>query len=121
MISTGEMSQHSKSNSDVQLENKLSIISFKKARKLNLEKQSIDIRKTCHQNYIKLYSNACKATAKNYKNKFQPSAKDNQLNQIKANSEKNSNKSNNSKESNQSIKVQVLPKELCLAIGNSMY
>ena len=48
MISTEEVSQHSRSNSDVQLKNKLNIIISKKARKLNLEKQSIDIRKIYH-------------------------------------------------------------------------
>ena len=47
----------------------------------------------------------CEATATNHKNNLQTSAKDNQLNQIKANSEKSSDKSNLRKKLNQSIKV----------------
>ena len=45
-----EVSQLSNGNSDVQLKDNLNIIS-KKVRKLNLEKQLIDIRKTYHQNF----------------------------------------------------------------------
>ena len=55
----GEVSQHSKSNRDVQLKNKLNIVISKKVRKLNLQKQLIDLRKSSHQNYVKLKSNAC--------------------------------------------------------------
>ena len=109
----GEVSQHSKSNSDVQLKNKLNIVISKKVRKLNLEKQLIDIRKNCHQNYVKLNSNACEATATNLKNNLQPFAKVNQINQIKTNSEKSSYKSNLSKKSNQSIKAHTWPKGPC--------
>ena len=116
----GKVSQHSKSNSDVQLKSKLNIFTSRKVRKLNLEKQLIDIRKSYHQNYVKLNSNACEATATNHKNKLQPSAKDNQINQIKTNSEKSSNKSNLSKKSNQSIKARTWPKGSCLVIGDSM-
>ena len=101
----GELSQHSKSNSDVQLKNTLNIAISKKARKLNLEKQLIDIQNIYHQNYVKLNSDACEATATNHKNNLQTSAKDNQINQIKTNSEKINNKSNLSKKSNQSIKT----------------
>ena len=76
----GEMSQHSKSSSDVQLKNKLNIVISKKVRKLNLEKQVIDIRKSYHQNHVKLNSNACEATATNHRNNLQPSGKENQIN-----------------------------------------
>ena len=58
----GEVSQHSKSNSDEQLKNNANIIISKKVRKLNLEKQLIDIRETYHQNFVKLCSNTCEAT-----------------------------------------------------------
>ena len=85
-----------------------------------MEKQLIDIRKSYHQNYVKLNSNACEATATNHKNNLQPSAKENQINQIKTNSEKSSNKSNLSKKSNQSIKAHTWPKGSCLVIGDSM-
>ena len=47
-----EVSQHSKSNSDVQLKNNLNIIISEKVRKLSLEKQLIGIRKTYHQNFV---------------------------------------------------------------------
>ena len=77
------MSHHSKSNSHVQLKNKLNIVISKKVRKLNLEKQLIDLRKSYHQNYVKLNSNACEATARNQKNNLQPFAKENQINHIK--------------------------------------
>ena len=116
----GEVSQHSKNNSDVQLKNKLNIVISKKVRKLNLEKQLIDIPKIYHQNCVKLSSNVCKATATNHKSNLQPFAKENQINQIKTNSEKNSNKSNLSKKSNQSIKAHTWPKGSCLVIGDSM-
>ena len=56
----GEVSQHGNDNSDVQLKNNLNIIISKKVRKLNLEKQSIDIRKTYHRNFVKLYNNTVK-------------------------------------------------------------
>ena len=59
-----------------------------------MEKQLIDIRKSYHQNYVKLNSNACEAIATNHNNNLQPSAKDNQINQIKTNSKKSNNKSN---------------------------
>ena len=62
----------------------------------------------------------CEATATNHKNNLQTSAKDNQINQIKANSEKSSDKSNLRKKLNQSIKVHTQPKGSCLVIGNSM-
>ena len=88
---------HSKTNSDVQSKNKLNIVISKIVRKLNLQKQLIDIRKSYHRNYVKLNSNACEATTTNHKNNLQPSAKDNQINQVKTNSEKSSNKSNLSK------------------------
>ena len=78
-----------------------------------MEKQLIGIRKSYHQNYVKLNSNACEATATNHKNNLQPSAKENQINQIKTNSEKSSNKSNLSKKSNQSIKAHTWPKGSC--------
>ena len=68
-----------------------------------MENQSIDTRKNYHKNYVKLNSNACEATATNHWNNLQPSAKDNETNQIKTNSEKSSDKSNLSKKSNQSI------------------
>ena len=55
----GKVSQHSKSNRDVQLKNKLNIVISKKVRKLNLQKQLIDLRKSSHQNYVKLKNNAC--------------------------------------------------------------
>ena len=56
------------------------------------------IRKTYHQNYVKLNTNASEATATNPdKSNLQPSAKDNQTNQIKANYQKSSDKSNLSK------------------------
>ena len=116
----GEVSQHSKSNSNLQLKNNLNIIIFKKVRKLNLEKQLVYIRKNYHQNYVKFNSNACEATATNHKNNLQPSAKDNQTNQIKANSEKISDKSNLGKMSNQVIKAHNWPKGSCLVIGDSM-
>ena len=98
------MFQHSKSNSDIQLKNNLNIIISKKVPKLNLEK-TIYARKSYYQNYVKLNSNAFEATAANHKNNLQSSAKDNQTNQIKANSEKSSDKSNLSKKSNQNIKA----------------
>ena len=63
-------------------------------KKSNLEKQLIDIRKNYHQNYVKLNSNACEATATDHKNNLKPSARDNQTNQIKTNSGKSSNKFN---------------------------
>ena len=85
-----------------------------------MEKQLIDIRKSYHQNYVKLNSNECEATATNHKNNLQPFAKENQINEIKANSGKSSNKSNFSKKSNQSIKAHTWPKVSCLVIGNSM-
>ena len=100
----GKVSQHGKNNSDVQLKNNLNITISKKVRKLNLEKQLIDFRKTYHQNFVKLSSNTCEATATNHKDNLQISVKNNQTNQIKTNSEKNSDKSNLSKKSNQSIK-----------------
>ena len=50
-----------------------------------------------YQCYDDQYNNACEATATNHKNNLQPSAKENQINQIKTNSEKRSNKSNLSK------------------------
>ena len=61
----GEVSQDSKSNSDVQLKNKLNIVISEKVGKLNLEKQLTDIWKSYHQNYVKLNSNACEGTATN--------------------------------------------------------
>ena len=106
------MSQHSKSNSDVELKNKLNIIISKK---LNLEKQVIDIRERYHQNYLKLNSNACEANAITHENNLQPSAKDNQIN-----SKKSSDKSDLSKKSNQIIKGHTWPKGSCLVIGDSM-
>ena len=59
---------------------------------------------------VKLSSNACEATATNHKNNLQQFAKENQINQIKTNSEKSRNKSNLSKKSNQSIKAHTSPK-----------
>ena len=114
------MSHHSKNNSDIQLESKLNIDISKKVRKLNLEKQLMNIRKSYNPNYVKLNSNACEATETNHKNNLQPSAKDNQINQIETNSEKSSNESNPSKKLNQSIKGDTRPKESCLVIGDSM-
>ena len=101
------MSQHNKSNSDVQLKNKLNIVISKKIRKLNLEKQLIDIRKSYRQNYVKLNSNACEVIVINHKNNLQPSAKDNQITQIKI-FKKSSNKSNFSKKSNLVIGDSIL-------------
>ena len=115
----GEVSQHSNGNSDVQLKNNLNIIISKKVRKLNLEKQLIDIRKTYHQNFVKRNSNTC-ATATNHKNNLETSAKENRINQIKSNSEKSSDKSHLRKKSNQSIKAHTWPKGSCLVIGDSM-
>ena len=57
----------------------------------------MNIRKSYNPNYVKLNSNACEATETNHKNNLQPSAKDNQINQIETNSEKSSNESNPSK------------------------
>ena len=51
---------------------------------------------------------------------MQPFAKENQINQIKTNSEKSSNKSNLSKKLNQSIKAQTWPKGSCLMIDDSI-
>ena len=62
----------------------------------------------------------CEATATNHKDNSQSSAKENQINQIKTNSEKSSNKSKLSKKSNQSIKAHAWPKGSCLVIGDSM-
>ena len=56
--------------------------------------KTIDIWKSYHQNYVKLNSNAWEVTATNHKNNLQPFAKENQINQIKTNSEKSSNKFN---------------------------
>ena len=66
------MSQHSKSNSDVQFKKKLNAAISKKVRKLNLKKHLIDIRKNYHQSYVKLNSNACEATATNHKKNLKP-------------------------------------------------
>ena len=85
-----------------------------------MENQSIDTRKNYHKNYVKLNSNACEATATNHWNNLQPSAKDNETNQIKTNSEKSSDKSNLSKKSNQSIKTHTWLKGSCPVIGDSM-
>ena len=118
----GEVSQYSNNgNSDVQLKNNLNIIVSKKVPKLNLEKQLIDIRKTYHQDFVKLNSNKCEATATNHKNNLETSAKYNQINQIKANSEKSSDNSHLRKNSNQSIKAHTWPKESCLVIDDSMF
>ena len=114
------MSQHSNGNSDVQLKNNLKIIICKKVRKLNLEKQLIDIRKTYHQNFVKLNSDTCEATATNHKNNLETSAKENQINQIKTISEESSDKSYLCKKSKQSIKAHAWPKRSCLVIGDSM-
>ena len=103
----GEVSQHSKSNSDVQLKNNLNIIVSKNVRKLNLEQQLIDIWKTYHQNFLRLNSNTFEATVTNHKNNLQTSAKDNQTNEIKTNSKKSSDKN-------------TWPKGSCLVIGDLM-
>ena len=116
----GEVSQHSNRNSEVQLKNNLNMIISKKVRKLNLEKQLIDVRKTYHQNFVKLNSNGSEATATNHKNNLETSAKENQINQIKTISEKSSDESHLRKKSNQSIKAHTWPKGSCLVIGDSM-
>ena len=51
---------------------------------------------------------------------METSAKENQINQIKTNSEKSSDKSHLRKKSNQSIKAHTWPKGSCLVIGDSM-
>ena len=108
----GEVSQHSNDNSDVQLKNNLNIIISKKVRKLNLEKELT--------NFVTLNSNTCEGTATNHKSNLEASAMDNQISQIKTNSEKSSDKFHLSKKSNQSIKAHTWPKGSCLVIGDSM-
>ena len=49
---------------------------------------------------------------------MQPSAKDNQINQIKSNSEETSDKSNFNTKSNQSIKAHTWPNRSCLETGD---
>ena len=85
-----------------------------------MEKQLLNIRKTYHQNFVKLNSNTSEATATNHKNNLETSAKDKQINQIKTNSEKSSDKSHFSKKSIQSIKAHTWPKGSYLVIGDSM-
>ena len=59
-----------------------------------MEKQLTGIRKAYHQNYVKLKTNASEATGTNPKKNLQPSAKGNQINQMKTNYQKSSDKIN---------------------------
>ena len=84
-----------------------------------MEKQLTGIRKAYHQNYVKLKTNASEATGTNPKKNLQPSAKGNQINQMKTNYQKSSDKSNFSKKSNQIIEAHTWLKGSPLVIRDS--